>query len=110
MASGVAAAEAVITARAKGDFTQTTLGHYEELLRKRFVLQELQTFKKAPAFLENTRIYATYPDLACSMAMKIFENDGSLRKGTFKALRESMKGKVSIWQLLSDALKAKGAL
>jgi electron transfer flavoprotein-quinone oxidoreductase len=110
MASGVAAAETVVRAVNKGDFSQTILDHYEQLLRKRFVLQELQTFKKAPAFLENIRIYTTYPELACSMAMKIFENDGSLRKGTFKALRESMKGKVSIWQLLSDALKAKGAL
>jgi electron transfer flavoprotein-quinone oxidoreductase len=103
-------AETVIRACGAGDFTEPALGHYEQVLRERFVLQELQTFKQAPAFLENSRIYTTYPELACSMAMKIFENDGSLRKTTFRSLRESLKDKVSIWQLLSDVLKAKGSL
>lgn len=110
MASGVAAAETVIKACGQGDCSQKALGHYEQLLRRRFVLKELETFKKAPAFLENRNIYTTYPELACSMAMKIFENDGAVRQGTFKALRECMKGKVSFWQLLSDAMKAKGSI
>lgn len=110
MASGIAAAETVIKAREKGNYTQATLGHYEELLRKGFVLKELQTFKKAPAFLENKRIYTTYPEMACDMAMKIFENDGTLRKGTFKTLRDSMKGRISMWQLFADALRAKESL
>lgn len=110
MASGMAAAETVIRARRKGDFSLATLGHYEQLLNKGFVLRELKTFRKAPTFLENRRIYDTYPELACSMAMKIFENDGTIREGAFKTLRQSMKGKISIWQLLSDALKAKESL
>lgn len=110
MASGICAAETVIQAKAKGDFTKAALTHYEQLLRKGFVLQELKTFENAPAFLENKRIYTTYPELACSMAMNIFENDGSIRRGSFKTLMASMKGKVSIWQLISDAYKAKGSL
>jgi len=110
MASGIAAAEAVIKAREAGNFTKAALGHYETLLRQGFVLNELETFKKAPEFLENERIYGAYPELACALALKAFENDGSLRTGTFKAMRESMKGKISLWHLLTDALKAKGAL
>lgn len=110
MASGIAAAEAVIKAKEAGNFKQATLSHYEALLRKGFVLKELGTFRKAPEYLENERIYGAYPELACAMAMQAFENDGSLRTGTFKALRESMKGKISMWHLLTDALKAKGAL
>lgn len=110
MASGVAAAETVIRARKAGDYSKKTLDHYEELLHSRFVLKELEMFKKAPKFLENNRIYDMYPEMFCSMARKIFENDGSMRKGSFKTIWESMKGKISIWQLIRDAWKAKESL
>jgi electron transfer flavoprotein-quinone oxidoreductase len=110
MASGIAAAETVIQAKANNNFTRAALAQYEQLLKKGFVLQELNTFKKAPAFLENKRIYTTYPELACNMAMNIFENDGSIRGGSFKTLMASMKGKVSFWQLIMDAYKAKESL
>jgi electron transfer flavoprotein-quinone oxidoreductase len=110
MASGVAAAETVIKARDAGDFSKRALDGYEELLRRRFVLRDLETFKKAPEFLENTRIYDTYPELVCSLAKKIFENDGSLRKGSFQTLWKSLKGKISIGQLIRDVWKAKESL
>lgn len=110
MASGIAAAETVIQAKSNNNFTGSALAQYEQLLRKGFVLQELKTFKKAPAFLENKRIYTTYPELACDMAMSIFENNGGIREGSFKTLMASMKGKISFWQLISDAYRAKESL
>ncbi|MDD5170002.1 MAG: hypothetical protein PHN75_14385, partial [Syntrophales bacterium] len=110
MASGVAAAETVIKAKKDGDFTTKALAHYEGLLRSRFVLKELDTFKRAPEFLENKRIYNTYPELLCSAAMKMFENDGTPREGSFKTLMGTMKGKITLWQLLTDAWKAKESL
>ena len=110
MASGLAAAETIIKAKEKGDFSLGTLGGYEKLLNESFVLRDLKTYRKAPSFLQNERIYTTYPELACSLALKVFENDGTLREGTFRTLWKSMKGKVSLWQLLSDALKAKESL
>jgi electron transfer flavoprotein-quinone oxidoreductase len=110
MASGVAAAQTVIKAKKDGDFTAKALAHYEGLLRSRFVLKELDTFKRAPEFLENSRIYDTYPDLLCSAAMKMFENDGTPREGSFKTLMGSMKGKITLWQLMKDAWQAKESL
>jgi len=110
MASGVAAAEVVIKAKQGGDFSAEGLALYEGLLRSRFVLKELETFKKAPDFLENPRIYSTYPELLCSATMKLFENDGTPREGSFKTLMGAMKGKVTLWQLMKDAWKAKESL
>ena len=110
MASGLAAAKTIIKAKEKDDFSLGVLRGYEELLNESFVLRELKTFRKAPRFLENERIYTSYPELACSLALKVFENDGTLREGTFRTLWKNMKGKVSLWQLLSDALKAKESL
>ena len=41
---------------------------------------------RRPSFLHNERIYTTYPELACSLALNVFENDGTLREGTFRTL------------------------
>ena len=110
MASGVAAGQAVIHAREKGDFSQNVLQHYENLLREQFVLKDLHTFKGAPEFLENERIYKAYPQWACEMAWKIFHNDGKPRPRTYQIMKESMRGKVSLWDLFSDAWKARKAI
>ena len=110
MASGVAAGETAIKAHATGDFSHSSLQHYEHLLKERFVLKDLHTFKNAPEFLENKRIYDIYPKFACELAGKIFSNDGNPRGNTFQVLKETMKDKISLWHLFLDAMKARKAL
>jgi electron transfer flavoprotein-quinone oxidoreductase len=110
IASGIAAGETVIYAREKGDFSQASLQHYENLLKERFVLKDLHTFREAPEFLENERIYQAYPQWACQMAWKIFHNDGKPRLRTYRVMKESMRGKLSLWELFSDAWKARKAI
>jgi electron transfer flavoprotein-quinone oxidoreductase len=110
VASGVAAAKAVIQAKEKGDFSRASLQQYERLLQDGGTLRDFQTFRRAPEFLENERIYAVYPQWACGLARKIFTNDGKPRQNTFQVLRESMKGRVTLGNLISDALKARKAI
>jgi electron transfer flavoprotein-quinone oxidoreductase len=110
VASGVAAAETVIRAKQKGDFSARSLAYYQELLEQSFVLKDLKTFSKAPRFLENPRIYTTYPELACSLAEKIFTSDGQPRKRAWQFLRESKKGKISLWQMARDLIQGKEAV
>ncbi len=110
MASGMAAGQTVIHAREKGDFSEAALREYENLLMEYSVLQDFHTFRQAPNFLENERIYKAYPAWACEAARKIFSNDGRPRSKTFQVLREAMRGKFSLFQLLSDAWKARKAI
>jgi len=110
MAAGAAAGETVLQAREKGNYTAAALGHYEQLLKDRFVLKDLQTFRRAPHFLENPRIYNAYPELACGLMRNIFHSDGKPRKNTFEVLRTSMQGKVGLWQMMTDAMNARKAL
>ena len=110
IASGVAAAEIVIRAKKIGDFSRKSLSSYPKLLKQSFVLKDLKTFKKAPHFLENPRIYKQYPELACDLAEKIFTNDGRPRKKIWKLLRESKNRKISFWQIVRDLMRMKGAL
>ncbi len=109
MAAGAAAAETAIMARQKNDSGAAILSEYEKKLKSRFVLQDLETFKQAPHFLENDRIYNSYPELACSVMNRIFTADGKPRVNTFKALL-GMKRDVSLWQIISDSMKARKAI
>lgn len=110
MAAGALAGETAIVAKGKGDYSSATLSAYEQKLKSRFVLQDLETFRKAPHFLENERIYKAYPELACSIMNKLFTSNGKPRTNTFTALRGALKDNVSIWQIISDGLKARKAL
>lgn len=110
VASGLAAAETIIRAKEKKDFSAETLAYYQQQLEQSFVLRDLETYRKAPDFLENPRIYTTYPDLACDLAGKMFTSDGKPRKKTWKVLRETMKDRVSLWRMFRDFSKGKGAL
>ena len=107
LASGMAAAETVKRAKAKGDFSKETLSLYEKLLAESFVLPDLKKFEQSADFLENQRLYSLYPGLACSLAEKIFRVDGKPKKTVWQLAREEMKGKVSLWQLLRDGLAAR---
>jgi electron transfer flavoprotein-quinone oxidoreductase len=110
IASGIAAAETVIRAKKRGDFSKKSLSSYPQLLKKSFVLKDIGTFKKAPSMLENPRIYRQYPELACELAEKIFTNDGKPRKKLWPLFRESQRGKISLWQMIRDLLRIKRSL
>ena len=110
IASGKAAAETVIRAKKKGDFSKQSLAHYPALLKQSFVLKDLKTFKRAPLLLENPRFYRQYPELACELIEKIFTNDGKPRKKFWKIFRESQRGKISHWQMIRDLYRIKRAL
>lgn len=110
VASGVAAAETIIGANEKNDFTTSSLADYQTRLERSFVLKDLKTYRGAHRFLETPRIYSTYPDLVCDVAEKIFTNDGAPRRRTWRLVQEAMDGRVSWWQVARDLVRAKGAI
>jgi electron transfer flavoprotein-quinone oxidoreductase len=110
VASGVAAAETIIEAKPREDYSATALAAYERRLRQSFVLKDMQTFSKAPHFLENNRIYTTYPELACGLAEKIFTSSGQPRSKLLNIALGEMKGRVTLLQMARDLWQAKGAL
>jgi electron transfer flavoprotein-quinone oxidoreductase len=110
IASGISAAETVIKAKEKKNFSAVSLAYYKELLEKSFILKDLNTFRKAPHFLENQRIYTVYPEFFCDLFEKLYTTDGKPRKHILPLLMESIKGRVSLMQIASDLMKAKDAI
>jgi electron transfer flavoprotein-quinone oxidoreductase len=110
IASGLAAARTIIRAKEKGNFSEKQLAYYQESLEKSFVLKDLKTFRHAPVFLSNPRLYELYPSLACEIAGKIYRVNGEPRKKIMSIVREATKGKISRSQLLKDVIQGIRAL
>ncbi len=78
--SAVAAAEAVAQAIAADDVSAAGLGRYRRLLEESFVMKDLRTYAKAPAFLERTGMYGAYGELAASIFKDVFSLDTTPRE------------------------------
>jgi electron transfer flavoprotein-quinone oxidoreductase len=102
VASGMAAAETVLAAKKKNDFSTQLLSGYERLLRESFVLQDMHTFRRAPDLLKNPRIYSLYPEVVFEILEKIFRSDGKPRTKAYRIAMKVIQTRVGITRLLSD--------
>lgn len=101
--SAIAASDAVAEAVAAGDVTAAGLAGYRRRLEEGFVLKDLKTYAKAPAFLERTGMYGAYGELAASVFKDVFSLDGSPRKHlTSVAWGAFKRSPVKLGQLVSD--------
>jgi electron transfer flavoprotein-quinone oxidoreductase len=107
IASGMAAAQVVKIAMERNDFSKKGLSHYEYLLKNDFVLKDRETFKRAPEFLQNTRLYSLYPELACRLFHRLALVKGE-KKRVFDEILEETKGERV--QMLLDMIRGMRAL
>jgi electron transfer flavoprotein-quinone oxidoreductase len=102
--SGVAAAQTILEARKKKDYSAESLQAYERKLREDPALRDMYTFNKVPRYLRNNRLYSIYPELVCNAAEAIYRVDGSGKRKIYKELRAQTKGKISTISLIRDLL------
>lgn len=106
IASGAAAAEAVMHAHRTKDFSAAALKRYQNLLERSFVLKDLVRFKGAQDVLANARLHTVYPAAAADFLLKLFTSDGEPRAGALALARKTALERASIWTLVMDAIKA----
>jgi electron transfer flavoprotein-quinone oxidoreductase len=102
--SGIAAAQTVLEARKRQDYSENTLRGFQTRLRADPALKDMYTFNRVPAYLRKSRLYSIYPELVCSAAEAIYRVDGTGKKKIFKELRTQAKGRVSIFSLVRDMI------
>ena len=105
IASGFLAAEAVIGALQKGDFSSRQLSEYEERLRKSFVLKDMKTFEKAVDWMHTDRLFSAYPRLVASIMEQIFASDGKPRRRLGRIGWETIRDTVTLSELVADLIK-----
>ena len=102
--AGIAAAETILEARKRKDYSAAGLQSYEKRLRKEPSLKDMYTFKRVPGYLRNKRLYGVYPELICSAAEAVYRIDGTSKRKIFRELRGQTKGRVSTLTLIRDLL------
>jgi electron transfer flavoprotein-quinone oxidoreductase len=111
VASGEAAARAVMAAKSRGDFSRQGLEIYREILQEGFVLRDLEFYRKAPEFQENRRLFEAYPKLAAAVASRLFTVDGSPPVHLLgKILSEIKRSKLGLSRLALDGWRGATSL
>jgi electron transfer flavoprotein-quinone oxidoreductase len=73
MASGLLAAETILEAHQKGDFSAAVLRRYAERLVKSFVWKDMVRSERLARFAEShPGLFSTYPDTLAAMARELF--------------------------------------
>lgn len=109
IASGEAAAKAVLAAKEKGDYSEAGLASYKTLLDESFVMKDLKLYKKLPAFLENPRMFSQYPQIVADIMADMFIVDGAPAKPLRKKIMARAK-QVGYLNLIKDGIKGVGAI
>ena len=104
IASGMAAARAAVGARTHGDYSARGLSRYERHLRELNVLTDMETFRAAPGYLKNERLFTLYPRLLLEIAEKVYTVDGSGKPRLSEIIFEEAKGKAPLLKLLRDVI------
>ncbi len=110
IASGIAAAATAQQAHADADFSEVSMTGYRKRLEASFVLQDMNSFRHTPAFVNNERLQNVYPDLICKTAENVFRSNGQPRRKVGRVVFDTMKGKVPLLTLLRDGWEAGRAL
>jgi len=104
LASGAMAAQAIIRAKDKGDFSASTLAYYEELLKDSFILKDLHTFRHALSILENPRLVNLYPQVICDLLEQLLWIDDGPKQGLFRTVFSEVRTKLLDFSTLRDVL------
>jgi electron transfer flavoprotein-quinone oxidoreductase len=108
--SGRLAAETVIAATRRQDFSGASLAQYTHLLAGSFVLKDLKFYRRFPRFLEDTpRIFAGYPAAAEQVMLDIFSVDGQAPRPLSRSARRAI-GTLGIGTVARDAWRGLAAV
>ena len=111
MASGVLAAETIIEAKNKEDFSKKTLCRYEEKLKASFVLKDLEQYQHVPDFMaENPKFFKDYPELLIGMLREYFTVSETPKSEIWKKILRMRKENISLLKAAKEIKRLKDVL
>jgi len=110
MRSGILAAETVINAKERDDFTAQTLKEYRTALEESYVMKDLKGFQDAVHMLHQPKMFREVPNLLCGFGKKFFTIDNEPTKKARTLLSESIREHSSYWDLMKLGIKGAKSL
>jgi electron transfer flavoprotein-quinone oxidoreductase len=106
LASGYYAAQTVIAARQKQDFTASSLAGYEDRLRASFVLEDFAAFQDAPYVMETQRFFTHYPDMIGNIMKDLYWIPAGPKQRMFATVQQYLPLS-EMWAMLGDLRKVR---
>jgi electron transfer flavoprotein-quinone oxidoreductase len=107
MASGKMAAEAVIKAKNRNDFSESSLNSYREALHGSFIMKDLEKYKDAAhTFEKYPQYFKEYVPMMNKAASKFFTVDGTPKRDKQKEIMKSVTAERGTFKVLQDIYRA----
>jgi electron transfer flavoprotein-quinone oxidoreductase len=104
--SGLLAAETIINAKQKGDFSAAGLAPYRQALDASFVMKDLKKYKGVSHWMENSpQLFNVYPDLVNDAGAEMFQVDGKTKREKQKLIFDMVKKRRGLFGVAMDAIK-----
>jgi electron transfer flavoprotein-quinone oxidoreductase len=104
--SGICAADAVVHAIGRKDFSAVTLAHYERLLEADGITGDFRRFKNVGKFLWNPRLFQKYPDFLAGVFRSMLSAEGKKEKMKAHLFAAMKDAGISKRDALADMLNA----
>lgn len=109
--SAMAAAKAIDGALRKGDVSKPALDAYLTELENSFVGRDMRTYARAPAFMENPRLYGDYGTLLSEILYGIYHLDTSPRRRMLRTAMTALRSSpLKVGHLVKDVFAAARSL
>lgn len=110
MRSGILAAETVVTAKEKDDFTSGTLKEYRKALDDSYVMKDMNGFQDAVHMLHSPEMFKDVPNLICDFGRRFFSIKSEPTQKSRQMMAASIKKHSSYWDLIKIGLKGAKSL
>lgn len=110
MRSGILAAETILKAKERKDYTSKTMKEYRTALEESYVLKDMRNFQDAVQMLHKPQMFKDVPNLVCDFGRRFFSIDSEPTKKSRKILLESIKKHSSYWDLMKLGFKGAKSL
>ncbi len=109
--SALVAAETVLAARSRGDFSAKSLAEYSHRLDQSYSMADMRTYRHSPHFFENRRLYTVYPEMLANFMTQIYTEDAAPKRHAVPMLLQSLRDcDVSLFDLLMDTIQGARSL
>ncbi|OIK14833.1 nitrogen fixation protein FixC [Bacillus sp. MUM 116] len=103
MHSGQLAAEAIVQAKKRGDFSESSLNHYHDALNNSFVMKDLEKYKEAPhTFEAYPQYFKAYAPMLTKAMGNFFTVDGTPKRDKQKQIMKSFTAEKGTFRVLTD--------
>lgn len=107
MASGKMAAEAIIEAKERNDFSEASLNSYRDALSASFIMKDLEKYKDAThTFENNPQYFREYVPMLNRAANSFFTVDGTSKKDKQKEIINGIKAQKGTFNVIKDLYRA----